>query len=463
MGEYDYDVVIIGAGPGGYVAAIRASQLGLTAAVVEKEKPGGVCLNIGCIPSKAIIHQAELFRSIDELANLGIKADVSGFEYRKVFQKSRKASDMLSKGVSYLLKKNKVEYIQETASLKEPNEVLLSGGRTITGKNIVVATGSRPRSIPGFDFDEEQVLSSDGALMLEELPSKIVILGGGFIGVEFSHIMNAFGVEVTVVELLDKLLPIEDVEITAVLEREFKKRGITVHTSTKALSMEKKSSGVAVSLQSGDGKKFAVEADKILVVVGRAPNTEGIGLDTVGIGTEQGFIPVKDYYVTSVPTIYAIGDVVNTPQLAHVASKEGEIAVEHIAGQSPLPRIDKNLIPSAVYCEPQVASFGYKEKQAQEEGVPFKKATFPYRGAGKSVAIERSEGMVKVLYHAETNELLGAHIVGVDATELIHELLLAKSSELLPGDIAGMIHAHPTLSEAVMEAMRAAQGWAIHI
>lgn len=463
MGEYDYDVVIIGAGPGGYVAAIRASQLGLTAAVVEKEKPGGVCLNIGCIPSKAIIHQAELFRSIDELANLGIKADVSGFEYRKVFQKSRKASDMLSKGVSYLLKKNKVEYIQETASLKEPNEVLLSGGRTITGKNIVVATGSRPRSIPGFDFDEEQVLSSDGALMLEELPSKIVILGGGFIGVEFSHIMNAFGVEVTVVELLDKLLPIEDVEITAVLEREFKKRGITVHTSTKALSMEKKKGGVAVSLQSGDGKKFAVEADKILVVVGRAPNTEGIGLDTVGIGTEQGFIPVKDYYVTSVPTIYAIGDVVNTPQLAHVASKEGEIAVEHIAGQSPLPRIDKNLIPSAVYCEPQVASFGYKEKQAQEEGVPFKKATFPYRGAGKSVAIERSEGMVKVLYHAETNELLGAHIVGVDATELIHELLLAKSSELLPGDIAGMIHAHPTLSEAVMEAMRAAQGWAIHI
>lgn len=463
MGEYDYDLVIIGAGPGGYVAAIRASQLGLTAAVVEKEKPGGVCLNIGCIPSKAIIHQAELFRSIDELENLGIKADVSGFEYRKVFQKSRKASDMLSKGVSYLLKKNKVEYIQETASLKGPNEVSLSGGRTITGKNIVVATGSRPRSILGFDFDEERVLSSDGALMLEELPSKLVILGGGFIGVEFAHIMSSFGVDVTVVELLDKLLPIEDAEITAVVEREFKKRGITVHTSTKALSMEKKSSGVAVAMQSGDGKKFAVEADKILVVVGRAPNTEGIGLDTVGIGTEQGFITVKDYYVTSVPTIYAIGDVVNTPQLAHVASKEGEIAVEHITGQNPITRIDKNLIPSAVYCEPQVASFGYKEKQAQEEGVPFKKATFPYRGAGKSVAIGRSEGMVKVLYHAETNELLGAHIVGADATELIHELLLAKSSELLPGDIAGMIHAHPTLSEAVMEAMRAAQGWAIHI
>lgn len=370
---------------------------------------------------------------------------------------------MLSKGVSYLLKKNKVEYIQETASLKGPNEVSLSGGRTITGKNIVVATGSRPRSILGFDFDEERVLSSDGALMLEELPSKLVILGGGFIGVEFAHIMSSFGVDVTVVELLDKLLPIEDAEITAVVEREFKKRGITVHTSTKALSMEKKSSGVAVAMQSGDGKKFAVEADKILVVVGRAPNTEGIGLDTVGIGTEQGFITVKDYYVTSVPTIYAIGDVVNTPQLAHVASKEGEIAVEHITGQNPITRIDKNLIPSAVYCEPQVASFGYKEKQAQEEGVPFKKATFPYRGAGKSVAIGRSEGMVKVLYHAETNELLGAHIVGADATELIHELLLAKSSELLPGDIAGMIHAHPTLSEAVMEAMRAAQGWAIHI
>ena len=463
MGSYDYDLVIIGAGPGGYVAGIRASQLGMSCAVIEKDKPGGVCLNIGCIPSKALIHQAELFRSIDELEKLGVKADVSAFEYRKVFEKSRKASEMLSKGVQFLLKKNNVELISATAELKGPNEVSLSDGRTVTGKNIIVATGSRPRSIPGFKFDEKLVLSSDGALMLEELPSKLVILGGGFIGVEFAHIMSSFGVEVTVVELLEKLLPIEDAEVTAVLERAFKKRGIKVHTSTKALSVDKKSDGVSVSLEGSDGNKFSVEADKLLVVVGRAPNTEGIGLENVGITTEKGFIPVKDYYVTSVPSIYAIGDVVSTPQLAHVASKEGEIVVEHVAGKDPVPNIDPNLIPSAVYCEPQVASFGYNESQAQEEKVPFEKVTFPYRGAGKSVAIERSEGMVKVLYDPQTHEILGVHIVGADATELIHELLLAKSAELLPKDIAEMIHAHPTLSEAVMEAMRAAEGWAIHI
>ena len=463
MGSHDYDLVIIGAGPGGYVAGIRASQLGLSCAVVEKDKPGGVCLNIGCIPSKALIHQADLYRSVDELEKLGIKADVSAFEYRKVFQKSRKASEMLSKGVNFLLKKNKVELIAAAAQLKGPNEVSLSDGRTITGKNIIVATGSRPRSIPGFEFDEDLVLSSDGALMLEELPSKLIILGGGFIGVEFAHIMSSFGVDVTVVELLEKLLPIEDAEVTEVLERSFKKRGVKVHTSTKAVSMEKKDGGVSVQLQDSEGKNFSIGADKLLVVVGRAPNTEGIGLENVGIKTEKGFIPVNDCYVTSVPSIYAIGDVVNTPQLAHVASKEGEIAVEHIAGKNPAPRVDPNLIPSAVYCEPQVASFGYKERQAQEEGIKFEKATFPYRGAGKAVAIERSEGMVKVLYDPGTHEILGVHIVGADATELIHELLLAKSSELLPNDVAEMIHAHPTLSEAVMEVMRAVEGWAIHI
>jgi dihydrolipoamide dehydrogenase len=459
----DYDIVIIGAGPGGYVAAIRASQLGLRAAVIERDKPGGVCLNIGCIPSKALIHQCEIYRSIEELRQMDIEVDTSKFDYSKVFQKSRKAADMLSKGVSYLLNKNKIDFIKGTASIKGPNEVALSDGKTVKGTNIIVATGSRPRTIPGFEFDEKLVLSSDGALMLEKLPSKLIILGGGFIGVEFAHIMNGFGVEVTVVELLSKLLPIEDAEITSVLERALKKRGINIHTSTRAVSMEKKDNSVSVALEGPDGNKAAINADKILVVVGRAPNTEGIGLEEVGITTEKGFIPVNDYYATKVPSIYAIGDVVETPQLAHVASKEAEIAVEHIAGKDPQPRIDKNLVPSAVYCEPQVASFGYNERTAKEAGISFEKAVFPYRGAGKSVAIEKSDGLVKVLYDPESSEILGAHIVGADATELIHELLLAKSSELLPGDIAQMIHAHPTLSEALMEAMRMAEGWAINI
>jgi len=460
---YDYDLVVVGAGPGGYVAAIRASQLGMKAAVIEKDKPGGVCLNIGCIPSKALIHQAEIFHSISDLEGLGVKVDASAFDYGQVFKKSRKAADMLSKGVSFLLKKNKVEYITGTAEIKGPNEVSIDGSRTVSGKNILVATGSRPREISGFPFDEKKVLSSDGALMLEKLPKSIIILGGGFIGVEFAHIMSSFGVEVQVVELLDRLLPIEDEESSAVLTRSFKKRKIGMHISTKATGMKSTKGGVSLSIEKQDGEKAELEAEMLLVVVGRAPNTEGIGLENVGIKTEKGFITVGDYYQASVPSIYAIGDVVATPQLAHVASKEGEIAVEHMAGKEPVPVVDPHTIPSAVYCEPQVASFGYKEYEAKQEGLNYQKAMFPYRGAGKSVAIEKSDGHVKILYDPETSEILGAHVVGADATELIHELLLAKSSELLPADIAEMIHAHPTLSEALMEAARAAEGWAIHV
>ncbi len=461
--QYDYDVVIIGAGPGGYVAAIRASQLGLKAAVIEKDKPGGVCLNIGCIPSKALIHQAELFRSIEELKALGVKVDTSEFDYEKVWQKSRKAADVLSRGVNYLLKKNNVELIAGTAVLKGPHEVSVDGSRTVSGKNIIIATGSRPRQIPGFTFDEKRVLSSDGALMLKKLPESIIILGGGFIGVEFAHIMNAFGVDVHIVELLERLLPLEDAEASEVLTRSFKKRGIKVSTSTKAEALEKEKGGVKVQIEAPEGGKSELEAEMTLVVVGRAPNSENIGLENVGITPGKGFIPVGDYYQTTVPSIYAIGDVVDTPQLAHVATKEGEIAVEHMAGKNPPPKVDLNCIPSAVYCEPQVASFGYKEHHVREKGIPYKKAVFPYRGAGKSVAVEKPDGFVKVLYDPETSEIIGAHIVGLDATELIHEILLAKSAELLPGDIAEMIHAHPTLSEAVMEAMRAAEGWAIHV
>jgi dihydrolipoamide dehydrogenase len=341
--------------------------------------------------------------------------------------------------------------------------VKINGDRTLSGKNILVATGSRPREIPGFSFDGKKVLSSDDALMLQTLPKSIIILGGGFIGVEFAHIMSGFSVEVNVVELLDRLLPIEDEESSAVLTRSFKKRKIGIHTSTKATAMKETRSGIALSIEDKEGNKSELGAEMLLVVVGRAPNTEGIGLENVGIKTEKGFIPVGDHYQTPVPSIYAIGDVVATPQLAHVASKEGELAVDHMAGRNTVPAIDPRTIPSAVYCEPQVASFGYKEYEAQAEGLKYEKAVFPYRGAGKSVAVERSEGHVKILFDPDTSEILGAHVAGSEATELIHELLLAKNSELLPADIAEMIHAHPTLSEAVMEAARAAEGWAIHV
>lgn len=460
--SFDYDVVVLGAGPGGYVGAIRASQLGLKAAVIEKDKLGGVCLNIGCIPSKALIHQAEVMRSVPELKELGVKVDLSGLDYQKAFRKSRKAADTLSKGVGFLLKKNTVEVINGQGKLTGPNEITVDGSKKITGKSIILATGSRPRAIPGFEFDEKTVLSSTGALMLEKLPKKMLILGGGAIGVEFAHIMNGFGVEVHLVELLDQLLPLEDPEIVKVLDRSFKKRGIKVHTGTKASGLTKKKSGLTVSLETTDGSKQELEVDQALVVVGRAANTEDIGLDALGIPTERGFVQVGHYYQTTVPSVYAIGDIVASPQLAHVASKEAEIAVEHIAGKNPPARLDPLSIPGAVYCEPQVASFGLTEKKANDKGISFHKATFPYRGAGKSVAIGKSEGTAKVLYTTESSEIIGAHVVGAEATELIHELLLARTAELLPEDIATMTHAHPTLSETVMELMRAAEGWAIH-
>jgi dihydrolipoamide dehydrogenase len=299
--------------------------------------------------------------------------------------------------------------------------------------------------------------------MLERLPKSVLILGGGFIGVEFAHVMAAFGVKVTVVELLDRILPLEDAESSSVLARSFKKRGIALHTSTKALSMEKGAASVRLKVQPKDGEPQTLEAEKLLVVVGRAPNTEGIGLENVGIATEKGFIPVGDFCRTKVPSIFAIGDVVPTPQLAHVAFKEAEIVAEYLAGHGREAKVDLLAIPSAVYCEPQVASFGYKEWQAQQEGVPYKKASFPIRGAGKSVAVERTEGMVKILFNPETHEIIGAHVTGADATELIHEILLAKTSELLPEDVATMIHAHPTISEAVMEAMKSVDGLPIHV
>jgi dihydrolipoamide dehydrogenase len=462
MANYEYDLVVLGAGPGGYVAAIRAAQLGLKAVVVEKDKPGGVCLNIGCIPSKALIHEAEVVRAGEELKELGAAVDLSGLDYGKAFAKSRKAADTLSRGVGYLLKKNKVELVAGEGLIKTPHEIAVKGGRTLTGKNLLVATGSRPRPIPGFDFDEKAVLSSNGALMLEKLPRRVCILGGGAIGVEFAHVMNAFGVEVHLVEMLEQLLPLEDAEAVEVLARSFKKRGISIYTGTKASGYLKAGSALKVTLEGAAAGK-TLEVDQILLVVGRVPNTEGLGLESIGIRTERGFIPVGDYYQTSVPGVYAIGDVVATPMLAHVASKEGEIAAEHMAGRATHPRLDPLGIPGAVYSEPQLASFGYTEKKAREAGVAFEKAVCPYRAAGKSVAVGRPEGLVKILVDKESREIIGAHLVGAEATELVHELLLARSAELLPEDVATMMHAHPTLSEALMEAARISEGWPINI
>jgi len=468
MSTFTYDLVILGSGPGGYVAAVRASQLGLKTAIIEKDKLGGVCGNWGCIPSKALINQAEAFHAIGMLEAMGVKVDSSGLDYSKVQAKSRTAADSSGKGTAFLMKKNKVEVINGTGLLTGPHEVTVDGKQKVTAGTILVATGSRPREIPGFAFDEKTVLSSTGILGLTALPKSLLILGSGAIGMEFAYIMNAFGVKVTVIEMLPRILPVEDHETAAVVEKAFLKRGVTFHVGTKAVSMKKGTQGVELTIEK-EGKISTLSGEKLLVAVGRVPNSEGLGLEALGVKLDRGFVSVKDYYQTDAASIYAIGDLIPSPLLAHVASKEGEIAVEHIASvvkKTPLPhekKLDSMLIPGATYCDPQIASFGLTEEKAKEKGIAYKAYSFPFVGNAKAKAVERTEGLAKIVFDPQTHEILGGHVAGLYATELIHELLLARKAELLPEDIATMVHAHPTVSEAAMEAARGVEGWAIHI
>ncbi len=464
----DFDLIVIGAGPGGYVAAIRAAQLGLKTAVIEKSELGGVCLNWGCIPSKNLIHQAEQFESLKAMESIGVQVDRSALDYSKVQAKSRGVVKTLTTGVKHLLGKNGVEVIKGSARISGQNEVTIEGSegasQKLSAKHIMVATGSRPMMIPGFEMDEQQVLSSNGILALTELPKSLVILGAGAIGCEFAYVMNSFGVDITLIELADHILPSEDFETCAVLESCFKREGIKVMTKTRALRLEKEAKQVRVVVANEKGAEQTIEAEKALVVFGRVPNSENLGLAEVGVNIdERGYVETGAYGETNVSGIFAIGDVTRNPALAHVASKLGEIAVEHMAGHAPATdSVDPDLVPSAVYCEPQVAGFGLREDHAQKNGIEVKKSVFRYPGAGKSIAIGKPDGLVKVLVDPKTDELLGAHIVGYNATELLHQLLLVKNAELVPEDVAEMIHAHPTLSEAIMEVMRGVNGKPIH-
>lgn len=463
MAEKQYDLVILGAGPAGYVAGIRAAQLGLKACVVEKDRLGGVCLNLGCIPSKSLIHQADVYASAAELEGMGVKVDRQDFSYQKVFERSREVAETMSRGVTHLLKKNGVEVLKGEGALVERGVVRLLDGTLLRAKHVLVATGSRPRELKGFAFDGRVVLSSNDVLMAKRVPPRILILGGGAIGCEFAHVLASFGSKVTIAEMEEHLLPLEDADTVAFLERSFRKRGIEVLTRTKATELAPAAAGAALVLEGEGGQVKRLEVEQVLVVVGRAPNTTGIGLEGLGIETRRGFIPVGDYYETQVPGLYAAGDVVDSPLLAHLASKEAEVAVEHMAGRPTHRRVDPTTVPAAVYSEPQIASFGLNERQALKAGVEYRKAVFPFRADGKAVAMGKPEGQVKLLLDPGTGEILGASVVGEGAPELIHELLLARTAELLPEDIAQMVHAHPTLSEAIMEAARAAEGWAIHV
>lgn len=462
MGEKKADLLIIGAGPAGYVGAIRAAQLGMKPVILEKEKPGGVCLNWGCIPSKSLIHQAEVFASRKELEEMGVTLDLSGFSYELVQKQSRKVADQVSRGIDYLFKKNGITHVPRAGRLAGEARVELEDGTIYEADHILLATGSRPRELPFLPFDGKKVLSSTDALKMTERPESIIILGGGAIGCEFAHILSTFGTRVTLVEMLPRLLPGADGEVVAVLERSFKRRGIKVLKDTQALGADLSGDGVTLKV-SAKGTEQELKADKILVVTGRVPNTEDLGLDKAGIAPEKGFIPVGPGYRTSASRIRAAGDIVAGPMLAHLASKEAERAVEATAGQGEGELIPRDLIPAAVYTEPQIAGFGYTEERAKEEGIPYSTAVFPFKAVGKAAAIGRTEGLVKIITDPTTGEILGGHGVGSQVTEIIHELLLAKTSELLTRDLAEMIHAHPSLSEAVMEAAKAAEGGAIHI
>jgi dihydrolipoamide dehydrogenase len=378
--------------------------------------------------------------------------------------RSREVVKTLTNGVAGLLKRNKVEYVRGVAEITAPGEVTVDGDRMLNGTNILLATGSRPMEVPGFEFDEDRVLSSTGILALRELPDSLVILGAGAIGCEFAYVMNSFGVEVTLVEAMDHILPTEDFETCAVLDQSFRQAGIDVRVKTRAAELVRDDAGVTVTLRSQEGNTDVVAASHALVVFGRTPNTAGLGLEKIGVKMdERGFVDTGEYGLTGAAGVYAIGDITATPALAHVASAEGEIAVEHMAGyKSTRKAVDIELVPSAIYCEPQVAGFGLREDEALNSGVAVKKSVFNYHGAGKTIAVGKPTGLVKVLCDPTTDELLGAHIVGHNATELLHELLLVKSSELLPEDVATMMHAHPTIAEAVMEVMRGVNGQPIH-
>ncbi len=450
--SFNYDLIVIGSGPGGYVSAIHSAKLGMKTIVIEKDRLGGVCLNAGCIPSKSLIHQAELFSTIPEIKKMGIGIDLTNFSYEKIYLKSRKAVTILSKGIDFLFKKYGVDLKHSTAKISGDHHVSLENGNKITAKHILIAAGSNPAGIPNFPIDNKTVLSSTGALMLKHLPEKMLIIGGGAIGIEMAYIFNSFNVEITLIEILNRILPLEDAETVQVLHNALSKQGIKILTSTKAIKMEKTSSSLSVTLEN-NGVQEEIKTSKILIAAGRIPNTDNIGLETIGIKTEKKFIPVNDVYQTKNPNIFAIGDIVNTPQLAHVASKEGIIAVKYMAGNNP-QKLDLMTVPNAIYCNPQIASFGHTEESLKKKNIPYKKITHPYAGSGKATAMEKREGHVKILYEPDTKKISGAHIVGEEATELIHELLIIKKGNLHLKDISCIPFAHPTLSEIIMEAIR---------
>ena len=462
----NYDIIVVGSGPGGYVTAIRASQLGLKTAVVEKENLGGVCLNWGCIPTKALLKSANVFEYINHAADYGISVKDAKVDFDGMVSRSRGVADGMSKGVQFLMKKNKIDVLMGTGVVQKGKKVAVTDadGKTTeytADKGLIIATGARSRQLPNLTQDGKKVIGYREAMTMKTQPKKMVVVGSGAIGVEFAYFYNSIGTEVTVVEYMDRIVPVEDTEVSKQLEKSFKKSGISVMTSSSVESVDTSGKGCKVKVKTAKGEE-TIECDIVLSAVGIEANISNIGLEDVGIVTDKGRILVNDFYQTNIPGYYAIGDVIPGPALAHVASAEGITCVEKIAGTNP-DTLDYGNIPGCTYCSPEISSVGMTEDQAKEKGLKIKIGKFPFSASGKASAAGAKDGFVKLIFDEQYGELLGAHMIGANVTEMIAEIVAIRKLETTGHELIKTVHPHPTMSEAIMEAAAAAYGEVIHL
>jgi len=461
----NFDLIVIGSGPGGYVAAIRASQLGMKTAIVEKESLGGICLNWGCIPTKALLKSAQVYEYIQHASDYGITIKDAKHDFEAVVKRSRGVADGMSKGVQFLMKKNKIEVIMGMGKLTKDKKVEVSkadGSKEIhEAKSIILATGGRARELPNIKIDGEKVIEYRKAMSLPKQPKSMVIIGSGAIGVEFAYFYATMGTKVTIVEFMPRIVPVEDADVSKELEKIYKKKGIDIHTNSSVESVDSKGKTCKVSVKTPAGN-IVIECDVVLSAAGVVTNLEGIGLEEAGVKHDKGKVLVDDFYQTNVPNVYAIGDIVKGPALAHVASAEGIICVEKIAGHHPQP-LNYGNIPGCTYCSPEISSVGMTEEAAKAAGYEIKVGKFPFSASGKASAAGAKEGFVKVIFDAKYGEWLGAHMIGANVTEMIAEVVVARNLETTGHEILKSVHPHPTMSEAIMEATAAAYGEVIHL
>ncbi|WP_336232756.1 dihydrolipoyl dehydrogenase [Thalassospira sp. CH_XMU1458] len=464
MADNNFDVIVIGAGPGGYVTAIRAAQLGLKTAVVEREHVGGICLNWGCIPTKALLRSAEVYRNMHHAKDYGLSCEKPSFDLDTVIQRSRGVSKQLAGGVGHLLKKNKVTVINGEAKFDGPKKIVVEGKDkgTYTAKNYIIATGARARSLPGLEADGKVVWDYKKAMTPDKMPKSLVVVGSGAIGIEFASFYHTMGADVTVVEIMPQIMPVEDKEVAGLAQKMMTKDGMKILTEAKVANLKRNSDNVVVTVETKDGKKQELTVDRVISAVGVIGNTEGLGLETTKVKVDRNVIDTDEYSATAEPGIYAIGDVAGPPMLAHKAEHEGVICIEKIAGVKGVHPLDPRKIPGCTYCHPQVASVGLTEAKAKDAGYEVKVGKFPFIGNGKAVALGEAEGLVKTVFDAKTGELLGAHMVGAEVTELIQGFVVAMGLETTEEDLMHTVFPHPTLSEMMHESVLDAYGRAIH-